>query len=169
MALAIRLANDDTFLKLADLLGPGDIGRQYQPHDGYGRAVIEEIVTRVVSSDATRRQIKFRLHGLTAVTSFPEAPLEPGDRRRFRGLAWREDAIETLLSIGSRRCLAPGCTTIRARDSHGHYCGQHFNLEREHGGLVANRHDAAIAAVADLLEEVGELLGVRPNRSVTAA
>jgi len=108
-----------------------------------------------------RTALRGRLLALAAFSYATSAPIESRDRPRWRNPIWREEAIETLLSIGAGRCLAVGCSTplVDARGSRS-YCSCHRARERDRGRREQRVHDAAIAGVANLLREVGELLNV---------
>jgi hypothetical protein len=117
------------------------------------------------SNAHTRLDLRLRLATNGALTCESNAALDAGDRRRARNLAWREQALEALLAMGAGRCLARGCDEPAGR----HYCAEHVERKRTLESTPRSeaeektakaRHDALVASVADLLREVGRLLGV---------
>jgi hypothetical protein len=149
---------------------PEELAARYQRRRSYGHqvmiALIEtaiqkataSLVTHELSGDRTRAALRAGLVVHMDVHYIVDAEVAPGERQRWRDPIWRREAVETLLALGANRCIAPGCgTNLRAAEGVRYYCGAHWKQGRS---VAARRHDAAIARVGELLEEVGGLLNV---------
>lgn len=184
MILVGSLQRDEDFLCGLENVVSGqpttdDLAARYQRRGSYGfcvmLALIEDAVQtaaqcRSVSSERLRASLRQGLvKNMTTRGYFPDASVEPGHRQRWRIAAGRDQAVETLLLLGAGRCLAPGCRTVlRFSRVKRFYCGVHSMLEPsldrgKSSSPTAGRHDAAIARVAALLQEVGAKIKVPPR------
>jgi hypothetical protein len=156
------------------------LAARYQRRGSYGFCVLLSLIEGAVQKGAEllvgeapgtiRNTLRAGLvRNMAPIAFFPAGEVEPSDRQRWRALTRRKRAVETLLSLGADRCLAENCD----EPAQGRYCEEHAEHERSPVGVpqldpdgAQDKHDAAIAAVSDLLGEVGALLAVaRPARA----
>jgi hypothetical protein len=170
LLLTQRAAADEFFLDRLKSESPDAVASRYQRGGSYGHAVIRFIAERVITATAKRL--------LDVAPRDPESWLDQtvrlnltalpirgrGSRVRPRRSEWRDAAADTLLAVGAGRCITAGCSADAVTRS---YCEKHEEAQRAPVSLMqtnpqlsAQSHDAAIASVAELLAEVGEILGV---------
>lgn len=139
-------------LSIADLAG------RYCSHPAMAKITGIAAAGYIEGGEAVARLRLLNLAGPPAAAV--DGVVAPKDYKRWRGLGWREDAVEALISRGEGRCLLTGCGTGLASDggARRRYCWTHRQHERTAGHAAAARHDRRLEAVTDLLDEVDEAM-----------
>lgn len=183
--LAAGLQADEVFLAglegvLAGTETVDALVSRYQRRGSYGHRVllsfaegaVQRVAEQLMVVERTpvhvRICLRVNLSANGALACFPSAALKSLDRQRWRVPAWRQRAVEALLAIGAGRCLAEGCDDPTGQ----HYCAAHTEYQRNptstpqaNPTAAQARHDALVASVAELLREVGALLGSPAGRT----